>query len=46
MVACKSTLPQSVPMVEDRNVFEEIFASSDMMIQESKYDNFKFDGFD
>ena len=32
-------------MVEDRNVFEDIFASSDMMIQESKCDNFKFDGF-
>ena len=44
MVACENTLSQSVPMVEDKNVFQDIFSSSDMMIQESKYDNFKFDG--
>ena len=47
MVACGKTLLQSVPMVacEDRNVFKDILSSSDTMLQERKYNNINFDGF-
>ena len=36
MVACENTLPHSVPMVENRNVFQDIFPSSDMIIHSTQ----------